>query len=316
MAEADVGAATSEFSLREALVAHLAFPVVMGGGVAFAIWQLGRGVDPFWAFVSAQVPCFAVVIVLERLVPYHEEWNRSQGDVWVDARHAITITLFNAAIDPLLRGTGLLFAAFVSAHFALTLWPESWPLLLQLGLALVLVELWQYWMHRWQHELPLLWRFHALHHSAPRLYWLNAARFHPIDIALNGIGVSTLLAALGAGFDVIALWLLVSAVHGIFQHANIPMRIGALNWIFSMAELHRWHHSRLPRESNTNFGQTLSIWDTVFGTRFLPADREPPRDIGLTGLDAYPMTWWAQLVAPLHWREIEAAGARSRDAGP
>jgi len=309
MAQALVGNAIPEFSRREALFARFTFPVVLSAGVAFAIGLMDRGVDPLLAFLYAQAPCFLVVIVLEHVVPYHKEWNRSRGDVLVDAKHAITITVFNAAIDPLLRGSGLLVAGFISAQFSLTLWPDSWPLLLQLAFALVFVELWQYWVHRLQHELPFLWRFHALHHSAPRLYWLNAARFHPLDIALNGIGVSTGLAILGAGPRVLALWLLVSAVHGIFQHANIPARIGWLNWIFSMAELHRWHHSKTIEEANHNYGQTIIVWDTLFGTRFLPADRRPPLEIGIPGLAAFPMTWWAQIESPFRWSEIRRRSA-------
>jgi sterol desaturase/sphingolipid hydroxylase (fatty acid hydroxylase superfamily) len=58
---------------------------------------------------------------------------------------------------------------------------------------------------------------------------------------------------------------------GIFQHANVQLRLGPLNWFFSMAELHRWHHSRTVEEANHNYGQTISVWDWVFGTRYLPA---------------------------------------------
>jgi len=71
-----------------------------------------------------------------------------------------------------------------------------------------------------------------------------------------------------------------------------------------MAELHRWHHSRRLEESNTNFGQNLIVWDVVFGTRFLPKDREPPADIGIAGLPAFPMDYWGQLVSPFRWRAI------------
>ena len=72
-----------------------------------------------------------------------------------------------------------------------------------------------------------------------------------------------------------------------------------------MAELHRWHHSRILDEANTNYGQNLIVWDVVFGTRFLPADREPPEDIGLTGLSAFPMDYLGQLASPFTWRRIE-----------
>ena len=176
----------------------------------------------------------------------------------------------------------------------------------------MLGELGQYWVHRLQHETDLLWRIHALHHSAPRLYWLNAARFHPFDIGLNAIAANFVLILLGAGLDVLVLWLLFSAIHGIFQHANIPVRIGPLNWLFSMTELHRWHHSRLVEESNRNYGQNLIVWDVVFGTRFLPADREPSRDIGLSDLPAFPMRYLAQLASPFRWSRIVRDGAVAR----
>jgi sterol desaturase/sphingolipid hydroxylase (fatty acid hydroxylase superfamily) len=76
-----------------------------------------------------------------------------------------------------------------------------------------------------------------------------------------------------------------------------------------MAELHRWHHSRLLEESNTNFGQNLIVWDIVFGTRFLPKDRDPPSDIGIAGLPAFPMDYWGQLMSPFHWRRIHEQSA-------
>ena len=58
-----------------------------------------------------------------------------------------------------------------------------------------------------------------------------------------------------------------------------------------------------------NFGIALSLWDWLFGSRFLPTDREPPAQIGLAGLDAFPRTWWGQLLSPLRWSEIRARSA-------
>jgi sterol desaturase/sphingolipid hydroxylase (fatty acid hydroxylase superfamily) len=294
------------------LVARLAFPLVLGGAVGAALLLIGRGVDPRIALIATQAPAFLVVIVLERIAPYHREWNRNHGDLRVDVGHMVTVTLVSGLGDPLLRLAGVSAATWLLGPAALDAWPAGWPLLGQLALALVLGELGQYWVHRLQHETDWLWRFHALHHSAPRLYWLNAARFHPLDIVLNNFVVAAPLAALGAGIDVLSLWLLVSAVHGVFQHANVPVRIGPLNWLFSMAELHRWHHSKTVRESNTNYGQNLIVWDVVFGTRFLPADREPPREIGIADLPHFPTGWLAQELAPFRWAAIR--GERSAPA--
>ena len=156
-------------------------------------------------------------------------------------------------------------AGWLSRRFGTGLWPNDWPLLAQLPLALLVAEIPQYWVHRLQHEWEGLWRFHAVHHSAPRLYWLNAGRFHPIDILMN-LPYYPLLIALGCSEALMALVATTIAIHGIFQHANLQLRCGVLNGFFSMAELHRWHHSKTVFEANHNYGQTVSVWDWVFGT--------------------------------------------------
>ncbi len=58
-------------------------------------------------------------------------------------------------------------------------------------------------------------------------------------------------------------------------------------------------------EANHNYGQTVSVWDWVFGTRYLPKDREPPEEIGIADLPTFPMTWWAQILSPFRWRRIK-----------
>jgi sterol desaturase/sphingolipid hydroxylase (fatty acid hydroxylase superfamily) len=219
------------------------------------------------------------------------------------------ISLLIEAIRPATYAVALAVAGWLSARSGGALWPGSWHWLVQLGLALVVAELPKYWFHRLEHEHDWLWRFHAPHHSVPRLYWLNASRFHPVDIGIDTVlGVGTLV-ALGCGDATIALFLVVSTVHGLFQHANLELRCGPLNWIFSMAELHRWHHSRTMAEANNNYGQNLIVWDVVFGSRYLPQDREPPRDIGLADLPNYPMGFLAQLAAPFRWRRIREQAA-------
>jgi sterol desaturase/sphingolipid hydroxylase (fatty acid hydroxylase superfamily) len=165
------------------------------------------------------------------------------------------------------------------------------------------------------HEVPGMWRFHATHHSAPRLYWLNAARFHPIDLFLVGTLKLAPLVVLGAGAPILALVNVFSAVHGAFQHSNLPIRLGPLNWVFSMTELHRWHHSKAVEEANSNYGGNLIVWDILFGTRFLPSDREPPEEIGIEALPGFPMGFWANLAAPFRWRKLAAESSKSRAKG-
>ena len=83
---------------------------------------------------------------------------------------------------------------------------------------------------------------------------------------------------------------------GFYQHSNCSVRLGPLNYVVSGPELHRWHHSRIPQESDTNFGNNLIIWDLQFRTRFLPKRRM----VGSLGLQnrEYPIGFVAQMGAP------------------
>jgi sterol desaturase/sphingolipid hydroxylase (fatty acid hydroxylase superfamily) len=115
------------------------------------------------------------------------------------------------------------------------------------------------------------------------------------------------LAFLGAQQEVFILLGIINIVVGFFQHANIDFKLGPLGWIFSIGDLHRWHHSRERSEHDRNYGNNFIFWDTVFGTRFLPADRQPPDDIGI---HYFPRTVGAQILAPLRWNRIENASPR------
>jgi sterol desaturase/sphingolipid hydroxylase (fatty acid hydroxylase superfamily) len=249
------------------------------------------------------------VAVTEWIFPYHRRWLKSHHDVGLDIKYAIIIGLTGSLCQPLIAAIAIPTTAWLSAAFGQELWPHRWPLLIQVVLALVIAEFPKYWMHRLEHEWDLLWRIHATHHSVPRLYFLNAARFHPIDTAIDTVVGLLPLAILGCSAEVIALFVLVSAVHGYFQHANLQLRLGPLNYFFSMAELHRWHHSKTVEEANHNYGQNVIVWDLVFGTFFLPADREPPVEIGLANLPGFPKTLLAQLASPFRWRAIRESNS-------
>jgi sterol desaturase/sphingolipid hydroxylase (fatty acid hydroxylase superfamily) len=289
------------------------FPTVLSLSVAVTIWQMDRGVDPSLAFVGPTVVSYLLLMVLERVLPYHASWNRSRGDVSVDLGHlAVSGALTLESLRPFVMAVAVAGAGWLATSLDSILWPAAWPLVAQLVLALVVGEFSMYWAHRLAHTWELLWRFHAVHHSAPRLYFLNAVRFHPVDLAISAFAPLLTLVILGADARVLALFTLVSGVHGVFQHTNLPIRCGPLNWFFSMAELHRWHHSRLLRESNTNYGQNLIVWDIVFGTRFLPANREPPEDIGIAEMPNFPMDYFGQLLSPFTWARIRARSEAAR----
>jgi sterol desaturase/sphingolipid hydroxylase (fatty acid hydroxylase superfamily) len=293
------------------LFGRVAFPGVLAICLVTAMTLLRGGSDPVVAFLVPVTFATLFVIVTERIYPYARAWSRSHDDIRVDLAHMVSVTLTGALLQPALVAIAIPGAAWISARMGHTIWPADWPLLLQLAVALVVAEFPKYWFHRWMHEHDALWRLHATHHSAPRLYWLNAARFHPADIAIDTTAGMLTLGLLACPADTVSLFALVSTVHGYFQHANLETRIGFLNYFFSMAELHRWHHSRVPAESNNNYGNNVIVWDLVFGTYYRPRDREPDVDIGLTDLPAFPQDFWGQITSPFRWRRIREQSART-----
>jgi Fatty acid hydroxylase superfamily len=141
----------------------------------------------FPLLVAAIVPFYTAVALLERVHPYRPAWNRAAGDRRTDLLHLLfTGPLSNAAFEATLRGVATSGAVWIAAQLGASLWPVSLPALVQLYLAILVAEFGHYWFHRLSHENAWVWRLHATHHGAPRLYWLNATRFHPLDRHARG----------------------------------------------------------------------------------------------------------------------------------
>ena len=237
---------------------------------------------------------WGLVATMERRHPFRDDWNEPHGDTATDiadllvsdgwgrsAAAALTAPLRNAIASR--RGTkrGPLARLPVGA---------------QVAVMVSAYDFGHYWMHRIMHE-GAGWRIHAPHHSAERLYWLNATRFHPVELAIDGIQESIVLALLGPSGDAMTAFTALRGIYGQIQHANVDMDSGPLNAVLSTPERHRWHHSVEPSEGNSNYGAIVSIWDTAFGSATMP-DREFDAPIGLGDPD-YPKGWVGQLAAPI-----------------
>ena len=131
-----------------------------------------------------------------------------------------------------------------------------------------------YWAHRLGHEWPLLWRFHAVHHSATKLWIVNTGRFHFVDSLYKIVPSVGILLALGAPPAVVVWFSAITGFIGMLTHCNVEMRFGPLSWIFNTPELHRWHHSKDLREANRNYYENVMVWDLLFG--ILPRKPAPP----------------------------------------
>ena len=284
---------------------HLVFPLTLVAALLVAREILASGAAP----ESVIVIWFGLmpwIMTLERWMPRYASWNEGKGDTLADLIHFPMNLIVAGGLSALWGGLHLFLAIRLQEALGSSAWPLDWPLAAQVVLACLAAELFAYWPHRLMHENAFLWRFHSVHHSPARVYWLNAVRAHPGEHLFRGFFSSIPLAVAGAPPEVLAYWMVLTRVGGLFQHANINIALGPWAWIFSMGELHRWHHSAEKAEADHNFGDTFIVWDAIFGTRYLPAKTAAPEKVGISGLEAYPRSWWGQMKAPFQMASIEA----------
>tara|TARA_B100000965_G_scaffold128333_1_gene106851 strand:- start:3956 stop:4825 length:870 start_codon:yes stop_codon:yes gene_type:complete len=136
-------------------------------------------------------------------------------------------------------------------------------------LSVLLLDMLIYWQHRLFHTVPMLWRFHKMHHADSHVDTTTGLRFHPVEIAMS-LGIKA-AAVVMLGVPAIAIVIFEVALNGfaLFNHANIRLpqkwddRIGLL---LITQRLHRIHHSQAKNESNSNYGFSVSWWDRLFNS--------------------------------------------------
>jgi sterol desaturase/sphingolipid hydroxylase (fatty acid hydroxylase superfamily) len=158
------------------------------------------------------------------------------------------------------------------------------PFAAKLVAALLVSEVGAYWAHRWCHEVPFLWRFHAIHHSAEHIDWLVNTRAHPLDIVfvrlcglvpVYALGLASTQAS-GADAMIPVYVTLVGTVWSFLVHANVRWRFGWLEQVAATPAFHHWHHTNGAEGRDRNYAAMFPWIDRLFGTLHLPNDRWPP----------------------------------------
>lgn len=215
---------------------------------------------------------FLIVVPFEKLFPRHRQKIR-RPQLITDIAYALS--------GPLLNGIGLaagLVVAIVSLAWlpGLALRPlvAMVPAVAAPVVGVLLFDLAIYWTHRWYHEVPVLWRFHAIHHSPKHMDWVSGFRIHPLDGTLIAPAFAFLLAA-GFSAEFTGALAVIQIVLGIFLHANVRWRLRPLHRLIITPEFHHWHHANEPGAINSNYSVFLPAWDIIFGTYFMPRRRRP-----------------------------------------
>ncbi len=277
------------------VISWLIYPAFVVLGTFGAHVAVARGLPALAVLGALQVVMMIVVAGLERVMPEHVSWNEPKNDTTTDA---IFLIVSGLGVSSIVRAIVFAGIPAIPNAPAITIWPARWPLALQLVLALVVFDLGSYFTHVVEHKIRWIWPIHAPHHSARRLYFLNATRMHPIDQAVTVLFGLAPLAVLGASVEVLVLFDAFVLTHLMIQHSNIRLRHGLLNHVIATAEFHRWHHSRKRVESECNYASVISLWDHVFRTFRMPKGQHPPRDVGLYDDATLPDDFAGQLAAP------------------
>lgn len=191
---------------------------------------------------------------------------------------------------------------------------SSLPIWAKMCAAMVVGEIGFYWGHRWSHEWPLLWRFHAVHHSAVNINFLVNTRAHPVDLVftrLCGLAllyVTGLASPVGPHPDLLpAIVLFVGSMWSYFIHANLRWRLGLFEEVLASPAFHHWHHTYEDHKDH-NYASMLPVLDRVFGTFYLPDSW--PEAYGTS--TPMPDSITGQLIQPFATMKQEAPHAPER----
>lgn len=171
---------------------------------------------------------------------------------------------------------------------------------LPFGVALVLIvlvaDLVQYWMHRAYHEIPLLWRFHAVHHSTEVLDWLAGSRIHLVELLTTRVAVLGPLYVLGFSQRVMDAYIVIVGVQAVLNHANVKLPWEPLRYVVVTPDFHHWHHGSDRAAIDRNYAAHFAFLDRLFGTQ-VSAERAFPERYGVDG-DYMPEGFLRQQAYP------------------
>ena len=241
----------------------------------------------------------ALFMPIERLFALRKQ-KIFRKQIGVDAGYYF----INGLVPGLILGVPMAFVIRVSHHAipgAVTGAIAEWPMWARAIAAMVVGETGYYWAHRLSHEIPFLWRFHAVHHSAEEIDYMVSTRAHPVDFVWSRLWMLTPLFALGlvnpmrlSDGAIPALILVVGSFWGYFVHSNVRWRLGPFEWLLATPGFHHWHHT-MGLQRNCNYASIFPWLDRIFGSHYLP--KFWPAQYGIP--EPMAATLAGQLVQPL-----------------
>lgn len=250
----------------------------------------------FWGLIAISL----LVWGLEILFPWRKEQSIIRKDFWLDGFYMFfNFFIFAIVISGVYKVLGVLFSDMGVTSKSLAIVDIAhWPQWLQLTVFFIVLDFVQWFTHVLLHKYPVLWQFHKVHHSVKEMGFAAHLRYHWMENILykplKTFGVMIL-----GGFEPEQAYIVHFAAIAIghFNHSNIKLTYGPLKYLLNNPVMHLYHHAyTIPEGSyGVNFGISLSIWDYIFKTNYIPED-SGKIELGFPGDEELPKGFWGQLV--------------------
>ncbi len=286
------------------------------------VWEIFSGeLVNFWGWLLSQVSApwnpqssnpnyfygllgiSLAVWALEMLFPWRKKQSVIRKDFWLDGFYMFfNFFMFGLVISGFYAVIQYGFSALGVTMQSLSLLKlGGLPPWLQLLIFFILNDFVQWFTHVLLHRYPVLWRFHQVHHSVQEMGFAAHLRYHWMENILYK-PLKTLAVMLVGGFEPNQAFLVhffaISIGH--LNHANVRITWGPLKYIFNNSVMHLYHHAKaLPsdRSMGVNFGISLSLWDYIFRTNYIPQAEDGTYELGFDGIEKFPVhSFWKQLL--------------------
>jgi len=250
----------------------------------------------FWGLIIISI----IVWGMEILFPWRKNQSIFRIDFWLDNFYMFfNFFIFSIIIDGIYKLLSLFFVGIGISNTSFSLLDlTSLPLCLQLITFFIVLDFVQWFTHILLHKYQFFWKFHKIHHSVKEMGFSAHLRYHWMENILykplKTIGVMIL-----GGFEPEQAYIVhfLAIAIGHLNHANIKITWGSLKYVFNNPVMHLYHHSyTLPKHSfGVNFGISLSIWDYIFNTYYIPEDSGTIK-LGFPGDEEVPKTFFKQAI--------------------
>ena len=250
----------------------------------------------FWGLIVISL----VVWLLEIIFPWRKNQSRIRKDFWLDGFYMFfNFFIFSIFISGDYKAIGLFFSEMGITTKSLAVFNLSnWPAGIQLIVFFIILDFVQWLTHLLLHKYEVLWRFHKVHHSVKEMGFSAHLRYHWMENILYK-PLKTLGVMLLGGFEPEQAYIVhfIAITIGHLNHANIRITWGPLKYVLNNSVMHLYHHMKaLPEDKSKgiNFGISLSIWDFLFKTNYLPDDNGEI-ELGFPNEENFPKGFFGQL---------------------